>query len=183
MNSVNFIKEKLNYLVDLYPTIKFRYKFSKLSQMHIVEVTPKELFRNNDEYAKLEFDISSQFDTIYFPECLHFISTDSITKIDNAEFEVAGSLHDFTNVEDFGFDFKIGLQQTKSVEDFEDISEVKSGEIELDELIPANQQIGYSYFADDNFSTINEITSKISPENNLTNKPLDSNNYKRRLAA
>ena len=82
MQSVEFIKDSLNEIRNLVPELIFKYKYNEFNNTHIVEVEPIECFEENLDYIKVEASLSIDFDKLFYPENLLFISENSLSKID-----------------------------------------------------------------------------------------------------
>lgn len=85
MKSKEYIFKNLRELVARFPQIKFRYQFDELEQTHIVEVTPLEVFEDDQNYKIAEGDLTFEFDRTFSPETVMFVSEHSLTRITNPE--------------------------------------------------------------------------------------------------
>ncbi len=90
MKSIDFMRKKLNDLVKRFPNLKVAYQFDWISDMHIVEVMPKDLFENSNKYKLIESEISFEFDNKYFTENLLFVSEGSLNRVETSTFEIIG---------------------------------------------------------------------------------------------
>lgn len=88
MTSKEYIINKLENIFSNFPFLSFRYQYAEFEQMHIVEVTPLDDFENNSKYQENEAQLTYEFDNLFFPESLMFISDDSLTKITKVDFEL-----------------------------------------------------------------------------------------------
>jgi hypothetical protein len=86
MNPKDFIKARLNELRNFFPELSFKYKFNSNTSTHIVDVRPLDCFKENADYIKYEADFGFEFDNIYYPETILFVSEDSLTRVENPEF-------------------------------------------------------------------------------------------------
>lgn len=86
MNPKDFIKTRLNELRNIFPELSFKYKFNPNTATHIVDVRPIEFYTKNLDYIKYEADFSFEFDSLYYPETILFVSEDSLTEISNPDF-------------------------------------------------------------------------------------------------
>jgi len=86
MSPKEFIKARLNELRNIFPELSFKYKFNSSTSTHIVDVRPLDCFKKNPDYIKYEADFGYEFDNIYYPETILFVSEDSLTQISNPEF-------------------------------------------------------------------------------------------------
>ena len=85
MKSKEYIFNSLRELVGQFPQITFRYQFDELEQIHIVEVTPLEAYKDEQEYKLAEGDLTYEFDRAFSPETIMFVSEDSLTGITKPE--------------------------------------------------------------------------------------------------
>ena len=85
MNSQEFIINKLNNFIILFPKLIFKYKYDKIKLIHIIDVSPLEEFNTNEEYLITEANLVYEFDNKYIPETILFISDESLTKIEKPD--------------------------------------------------------------------------------------------------
>jgi hypothetical protein len=83
-----FLKDKLQAIYIKFPFLSIRYQYDKNDQTHMVEILPLAEFENNKEYQKEEAELTFDFDNLFFPESLMFVSGNSLTKITETEFEI-----------------------------------------------------------------------------------------------
>lgn len=88
MTSKEFLIKELNRLYKEIKGIKIKYQFDEIINAHLVEVLPKDIFENNENYIKLENAIYSKFKRKFSDEEILFISEDSLNKISQAEFQL-----------------------------------------------------------------------------------------------
>lgn len=86
MNSKEYIKNKLQNLVKLYPQLTFFYQFDEIESLHMVQVEPQDEFESNIAYQEDEADLTFDFDNSFFPESIVFISNDSLIRVNAPEF-------------------------------------------------------------------------------------------------
>ena len=86
MNPKNFIKTRLNEIRNIFPELSFKYKFNPNTSTHIVDVRPLDCFKENPDYIKYEADFGFEFNNLFYPETVLFVSEDSLTQISNPEF-------------------------------------------------------------------------------------------------
>lgn len=86
MNPKDFIIRRLNELRNFFPELSFKYKFNQHTSTHIIDVRPLECFSSNQDYIKSEADFSYEFDNLFYPETILFISKDSLTEIKDPDF-------------------------------------------------------------------------------------------------
>ncbi len=74
MNSIEYIKNKIDILVEKYKHIRCRYEFDEFSQSHYIEVMPREYCQLDDFFLKDEMEIVVNFITQFPYESLVFIT-------------------------------------------------------------------------------------------------------------
>src|SRR5208283_2453773 len=86
MKSKDFIIKRLNELRNIFPELSFKYKFNPNTSTHVIDVQPLDCYKENADYIKYEADFGFEFDNIFYPETVLFVSEDSLTQINNPEF-------------------------------------------------------------------------------------------------
>jgi len=86
MNSKDYIKSGLQKLLKLYPQLTFYYQFDSKTNLHQVLVDPKIEFVSNHAFKNDEADFIFDFDNLFFPESVVFISEGSLISISTPEF-------------------------------------------------------------------------------------------------
>ena len=99
MNPKNFIIRRLNELRNTFPELSFNYKYNQQTSTHIIDVRPLDCYSSNQDYIKYEADFSYEFDNLFSPETILFISEDSLTEIKNPDFVF--------NTNQFSLDFQV----------------------------------------------------------------------------
>lgn len=90
MTSLEYLKHHILELSVLFPSGKFSYEYDELSEMHLIQVRPLELYDLDNNYKDVETKISIEFDNLYFPESVLFLSDNSLNHVYNPEFEICG---------------------------------------------------------------------------------------------
>jgi len=93
MNSKDYIKSRINKIINLFPTTRVRYEFIDHLKTHLLMVQPLDVFELNNEYKDLEADISIEFDNLFSPESILFVSEDSLNSVNNPELDIEGLLY------------------------------------------------------------------------------------------
>jgi hypothetical protein len=88
MSPNDFIIDKLNQLVELFPDVMVRYKRDVENKTNIVEVLPLNIYENVEAYLEFESIFESEFETYFNDESIMFISEGSLTEIKNADLEI-----------------------------------------------------------------------------------------------
>ena len=99
MTPRNFIIRRLNELRNIFPELSFKYKFNQHTSTHIIDVRPLDCFSSNQDYIKYKADFSYEFDNLFSPETILFISENSLTEIKNPDFVF--------NTNQFSLDFQV----------------------------------------------------------------------------
>lgn len=99
MNPHDFLRKKLEHLANMFPTSKYQYEFDQFANFHIIQVWPVSLYNNDDSYKITENSISNEFDSLFFPGTVIFVSEDSLNQVSNAQYEVKGNM--------FGIDLRV----------------------------------------------------------------------------
>jgi len=86
MSSKEYIKAGLQKLLKLYPQFTFFYQFDEIANLHMVQVEPKNEFESNKAYQNDEADLTFDFDNLFFPESIVFVSENSLIRVDSPEF-------------------------------------------------------------------------------------------------
>ena len=86
MNSNEYIRKGLHKLLKQYPQLTFFYQFDKKSNLHQILVEPINEFESNKSFKNDEADFIFDFDNLFFPESIVFISENSLIKIESPEF-------------------------------------------------------------------------------------------------
>ena len=94
MNVKSYIKQKICELVLRFPIIKIAYQHNEMSDTHILEIKPIEVFDCNETYQEFETNITIEFDEKFFPASILFVSEDSLNRVTHPEFEAVGLMYD-----------------------------------------------------------------------------------------
>lgn len=81
MESKNYLRNKLSELHNKFPNLSIKYQFDAYTKNHIVEVVPIEEFDKNADYIAFESDLCFEFDNMFFPEVVMFVSEESLTRV------------------------------------------------------------------------------------------------------
>jgi hypothetical protein len=90
MKASEYIIDKSNELVMLFPNIRVRYDFDKEANTHFVEVVPSEIHKGSEEYKNTEEEITIEFIHLFPDEGICFISDDALVGIDKVDYEAVG---------------------------------------------------------------------------------------------
>lgn len=90
MSAAGYLKEKLEFLSEKFPSITFKYAFDNTIQTHIVEITPETEYYYNKTLDKAWIPISLEFMKLFKDDTISFISSDSILAITVPELIYSG---------------------------------------------------------------------------------------------
>lgn len=93
MKARDFIKDKLEYLIDIFPQMKVSYEFDDFSNSHFIEVLPSKEFKENIEYSKYETNLIIDFISTYPNEDIVFVTKNDLIEINNPSFIKKGVLY------------------------------------------------------------------------------------------
>lgn len=94
MTSKDFIINRINELVNIFPNVKVRYEDHHLSNTHFVEVVPNEIYRLNEKFQVWEEEVVFQFIEKFPDQNLCFITDNAIVGIETVNYEAKGVLYD-----------------------------------------------------------------------------------------
>lgn len=90
MTSVEFLKNKLQDIAEMFPYVHIRYGYNNLIETHVVELLPLIEYTNNPDLDRAWVPLSLQFIET-FNEDVTFISSDSSLSITDITFEFNAS--------------------------------------------------------------------------------------------
>lgn len=118
MTSKEYIVNELNLLLEKIQNIRVRYEFDQLSSMHIIEIVPDDVYRNDKPYLEWEDNLFSRFIEKFPTENICFISDKSYIEVKNPIFVKEGAAFaSFSSKEDNRF----SLQKTEIIPKFHDM--------------------------------------------------------------
>jgi hypothetical protein len=94
MTATDFIINRINELIKVFPNVRVRYENHQLSNTHFVEVVPNEVYRLNEEFQLWEETVVFQFIEKFPDQNLCFITDDAIVGIETVNYEAKGDLYD-----------------------------------------------------------------------------------------
>jgi hypothetical protein len=94
MDAKEFITNKINELVSIFPTTRCRYEHHFLSNSHFIEVIPNEIYHLDDKFSTWEEDITFEFIKAFPDQNICFISDDATVSVSNIDYERKGILFD-----------------------------------------------------------------------------------------
>jgi len=101
------IKNYLLGLANKFSTAGFLYEYEPHAKLHIIEVMPEHIF-SSAEFRNDLSGFSIDFDRLFFPESVLFVSESSLNHVEHPEFSIEGPLFnvDFLSRENVQGDFK-----------------------------------------------------------------------------
>ena len=118
MRATDFIKNKLNDLIENFPQMKVSYKFDDFANSHFIEVLPAKVFKDNSVYSEYETQLIIDFISEFPNEEIVFVTKNDLIEITNPLFVKEGYLFNneilFWNsniwsnnlISDFNFNFE-----------------------------------------------------------------------------
>lgn len=85
MTSQEYIYNRLNFLVEKFPSLIFKYKFDDAEITHIIAVEPLKEYDENKEYLEAESDFVYEFENKYLPETIMFVSLNSLIQVNEPD--------------------------------------------------------------------------------------------------
>lgn len=86
MNPKDFIKNRLRKIYETVKSINIKYEYRENEDTHLIEVTPLSEFNDNSKYIEMERDLLFDFNDLYFPSTILFVSDNSLNKVISPEF-------------------------------------------------------------------------------------------------
>lgn len=134
MNIKDYIIEKINDLVVIFPFLKVSYQIDNYSKSNYIKVLPKESFNNDEDYQKHETNLIIDFITNYPEEEIVFVSEDCLIEVTEPIYETEGksfNQNTFTINSDiwsnnFDIDFKLTLNSSvnDTVENYNSLTDI-----------------------------------------------------------
>lgn len=89
-----FIINKINNLVEHFPSIKVSYEDHSISGTQMIEVIPSNFYWNDDAFQTIENEIVLEFCSLFPDQTLCFITEDARVGLGNIDYEKAGKKYD-----------------------------------------------------------------------------------------
>ncbi|MDR1023711.1 MAG: hypothetical protein LBL94_10645 [Prevotellaceae bacterium] len=90
ITSKEYIINKLSIFINLFPTVRVRYEHDGNALVHIIEILPSEVYRQNEDYIAWESEMFDRFIDRYPCENVCFITDDALVGIGNADLTLYG---------------------------------------------------------------------------------------------
>jgi hypothetical protein len=88
MNSRDYIEKRISDLALKFTGIRIRYEHRDITQSHIIEILPLDLYESNTEYLLEEELIEKEFSVLFPDENILFVSEGSLTELTCVDFEL-----------------------------------------------------------------------------------------------
>lgn len=98
MTAQEYLKEQIAQLAIKFPFGKYSYEYDKFSGMHIIQVRPLSLYDLDNNYKDIETKLSIEFDNMFYPESVLFVSDNSLNQVSNPGFEKTGMFFDLQTI-------------------------------------------------------------------------------------
>ena len=83
MESITFLRDKLNELYNLHPYLEIRYEHISYLPLHIVDVRPVHCFKGDKPYIDNEIQLEDLFEQMFPNEEILFVSEESLMQVEN----------------------------------------------------------------------------------------------------
>lgn len=93
---VRYIQDKLHDLFVQINGVKLRYEYREISDTHIIEVLPSEVYNQNEDYLAFETSFENEFQLLFPDQNIMFVSEDSLTEIKKPDIKLG---HEVVQVE------------------------------------------------------------------------------------
>lgn len=90
MKSSEYIKKKIDQLVNIFPNIKCSYEYDKFDNTHTVEILPSEFFELNELFYNKTFEVYEDFSNRFPFEGLYFIDNNVLYPVKNPIYTKCG---------------------------------------------------------------------------------------------
>jgi len=114
MISKDWIILKIKELVIAIPELKVRYENHTASNTHFIEVVPSSAFNNNDEFERLEEEITFEFIDKYPNQNICFLSENSIVGIETSDYSEKGNMFDYNQHNSYRIEHKVSVLNNKN---------------------------------------------------------------------
>ena len=126
MTSQEFIFKELTSLLEKFPSFVFKYKLDKTDNTHIISVEPLKEYERNKEYMEAESDFVFDFENIYVPETIMFVSTNSLILVTEPDMVFSSNKTGFVqtnlNATSYKFNNYWGIFKTEKTEEKFDLA-------------------------------------------------------------
>lgn len=110
MDSINFIKEKLYYLYELFPYLEIQYEYNYKINTHVIEVKPIHCFNSDKKYADFQIDFEAEFEENFPYEDILFMTENILIQISDPILKL-GSSNNILVYEDVSAEFSLELDK------------------------------------------------------------------------
>jgi len=151
-NSKDFLINRINHLIELFPEIQINYEFDEFDDSHFIQILPNEFYQMNNRFIKEEINIIKEFTDKYPFELVTFFSDNSLIKLDEPTYTRKGFLYDL-NKDALSWNFaSIKIFKTHSMEILQkniEFLNLEEKQISIDNI--SINVIGYNQIERSNF--------------------------------
>ena len=79
--AVDYVINRLFELSSKFSDIGIRYEFDNTDNYHLIEITPLELFENDENYLNAEIALEEEFRSRFTGQNILFVSTESLNRV------------------------------------------------------------------------------------------------------
>lgn len=105
MDAKAFLKDRLSDIFNKIKSVNIRYQYSESDDTHLIEVTPVSEYNCNELYYQLERELLFDFNELFFPSTILFITEDSLNQISIPDLVWMRGREEFSNVTSGCIDF------------------------------------------------------------------------------
>ncbi|MGV8090769.1 MAG: hypothetical protein AB2L24_02720 [Mangrovibacterium sp.] len=114
MDAKAFLKDRLSDIFTKVKSVNIRYQYSESDDTHLIEVTPASEYNSNELYYQLERELLFDFNDLFFPSTILFITEGSLNQISIPDLAWMRGREEFSNVTSGCIDFswEMDMKQT-----------------------------------------------------------------------
>ncbi|MGH1387517.1 hypothetical protein [Kordia sp.] len=101
MESIKYLKEKLQELHNNCNYVGIKYEYKSVINTHVIDIQPKIIFENDENYVLSQISLEDEFEELFPEEEILFISKDNLISINESIFEIESIKVEEINVQGF----------------------------------------------------------------------------------
>lgn len=94
ITSQDFLKQKIDYLVELFPTIQISYEYDPFDDDHVIEILPREIYQTDNRLLSEEVKMMLDFSKEYPYEMVVFCTEGDIIAVESPSYIRKGYLYE-----------------------------------------------------------------------------------------
>jgi hypothetical protein len=94
MESIDFLKSKLEELYKALPYLEIRYEHRLSINTHIIEIHPIHCFEKDKDYIDFQIFLENEFENLFIEEEILFITSNELISIQNPIAEFGASIEE-----------------------------------------------------------------------------------------